>query len=157
MKTIIIDFYKAFNDLDANTMTSYYHDDIIFEDPVFGVLKGIRAKAMWQMLCESQNGKDFKVEVSNIEANENEGSAHWEAFYTFSKTGREVHNKIDAEFKFKDGLIISHIDSFSLYSWSKQALGFKGVVLGRTRYFKNKLRSRTNRLLSMYIEKKLSS
>ncbi|MBV7268001.1 nuclear transport factor 2 family protein [Winogradskyella luteola] len=157
MKNIIINFYKAFNDLDANTMTSYYHDDIIFEDPAFGVLKGIRAKAMWQMLCESQNGKDFKIEVSNIEANENEGSAHWEAFYTFSKTGREVHNKIDAEFKFKDGLIISHIDSFNLHSWSKQALGFKGMVLGRTRYFKNKLRSQTNRLLNMYIEKKLSS
>ncbi|WP_299117135.1 nuclear transport factor 2 family protein [uncultured Winogradskyella sp.] len=157
MENVIINFYKAFNNLDANTMISYYHDDIIFEDPAFGVLKGDRAKAMWQMLCESQKGKDFKVEASNIKINENEGSAHWEAFYNFSKTGRKVHNKIDAKFKFKDGLIISHVDSFNLYNWSKQALGFKGLLLGRTGYFKNKLRLQTNGLLNKYIEKKLPS
>lgn len=53
MKTVIQIFYDAFTKLDANTMTSYYHDAVIFEDPAFGVLKGERANAMWQMLCES--------------------------------------------------------------------------------------------------------
>ena len=152
MKTIIDTFYKAFTNLDANTMVSCYHDDIIFEDPAFGILKGERAKAMWQMLCQSQKGKDFKVVVSDIKGNAINGSAHWEAYYTFSKTGRNVHNKIDAEFVFKEGLIIKHTDKFNLHNWAKQAMGLKGLMVGGTGYFSNKLKSQTNYLLSKYIE-----
>ncbi|MCT4629671.1 nuclear transport factor 2 family protein [Winogradskyella sp.] len=153
MKNTITRFYEAFNNLDADTMCSFYHNDIVFEDPAFGILKGERAKAMWQMLCNSQRGKNFRVEASNI----NDNSAHWEAYYKFSKTGRKVHNKIDAKFEFKDGLIIKHTDNFNLHQWAKQALGFKGLLLGGTRFFKNKLLIQTNTLLNKYIaEKKLS-
>jgi ketosteroid isomerase-like protein len=154
MKTVIQIFYDAFAKLDANTMTSCYHDAVVFEDPAFGVLKGERAKAMWQMLCESQKGKDFKVVVSTIEENTTNGSSHWEAFYTFSQTGRKVHNKIDAQFLIEDGLIIKHIDMFNLHNWALQAMGFKGLLMGRTRYFSNKLKSKTNALLNHYIENK---
>ena len=157
MKTIITTFYEAFNNLDADTMCSCYHDDIVFEDPAFGVLKGDKAKAMWQMLCESQKGKNFKVVASNIEADANGGSAHWEAFYNFSKTGRKVHNKIDAKFQFRDGLIIRHKDSFNLHRWAKQAMGFTGLIFGGTGFFKSKLNKQTNYILETYIkEKKLS-
>ena len=158
MKTIIEKFYTAFQQLDSDGMISCYHDEIVFEDPAFGVLKGERAKGMWHMLCESQKGKNFKVVVSKIEGTKLQGSAHWEAFYTFSKTGRKVHNKIDASFEFKDGLIIKHIDSFNLHHWAKQALGIKGLVIGRTRYFSNKLKAQTNTLLNKFmVEKKPSS
>lgn len=154
MKDLICDFYHAFHELDADKMVSYYHKDIVFEDPAFGVLKGKRANAMWYMLCESQKGKDFKVESTNITDN----SAHWEAYYTFSKTGRNVHNKIDASFQFKDGLIIKHTDVFNLHQWARQAMGFKGFVFGGTGFFKSKLQEQTNGLLTKYIkEKKLSN
>lgn len=154
MESLIKTFYTAFNALDAEAMISCYHDEIIFEDPVFGILKGQRAKAMWQMLCESQKGKDFEVIASKIKCTSNEGEANWEAFYTFSKTQRRVHNKIKAEFVFKDGLIVEHKDVFSLHNWAKQALGFKGLVLGRAPYFRNKLRSQTNAALNRYLDKK---
>ena len=158
MKTIIDDFYEAFTNLDADKMISYYHDAIVFEDPAFGILKGERAKAMWQMLCESQKGKNFKVVSSNITANETNGTAHWEAFYTFSKTGRKVHNEIDAKFEFKEGLIIKHTDSFNLRKWSSQAMGLKGLLFGSMGFFKTKLQKQTNYLLDKYIgEKKPSS
>lgn len=154
MKDLISDFYHAFHELDAKKMVSYYHKDIIFEDPAFGVLRGKQANAMWQMLCESQKGKDFKVEATNITNN----SAHWEAYYTFSKTGRKVHNKIDASFEFKDGLIIKHTDSFNLHNWAKQAIGFKGWLIGGTGFFRKKLQSQTNYLLNKFMtEKKLSN
>ncbi|EDP70030.1 hypothetical protein FBALC1_10872 [Flavobacteriales bacterium ALC-1] len=157
METLITKFYNAFNNLDAETMLSCYHDDIVFEDPAFGVLKGNSAKAMWQMLCASQKGKDFKVISSKIEANATEGSAHWEAFYSFSKTGRKVHNKIDAQFEFKDGLIIKHTDDFNLHKWAKQAMGIKGLLFGGMGFFKKKMHKQTNYLLEKYIkEKKLS-
>ncbi|MBR9915016.1 MAG: nuclear transport factor 2 family protein [Algicola sp.] len=154
MELLIETFYKAFDELDAETMVSCYHDDIVFEDPAFGILKGERAGNMWRMLCESQKGKDFRIVYSNIVAHGDTGSAMWEAFYTFSKTGRKVHNTITAQFEFHEGKIIKHTDHFDLYKWSKQALGFKGLVLGRTLFFKNKLRHQTNHLLSKY-EKQL--
>jgi len=153
MEHLIETFYNAFKQLDAETMVSCYHDEIVFEDPAFGILKGKRAQNMWRMLCESQKGKDFKVNYSNIEANETNGSAHWEAFYTFSKTGHKVHNRIVAKFEFKDGKIVRHTDEFDLYKWSIQAMGFKGFLLGNTKFFKTKLNAKTNQLLSKFENK----
>ena len=45
-------------------------------------------------------------------------------------TGRPVHNIIDAQFTFRDGLIVTHIDTFNLWRWSRMALGPKAVALG---------------------------
>jgi len=150
MKSIIENFYRAFDNLDAESMIDCYHKDIKFEDPAFGVLNGEKAKNMWRMLCNSQKGKDFKVKASNIVYNNMKGTADWEAYYTFSKTGRKVHNVISAEFEFKDGKIVNHFDQFDLYKWSKQALGFKGLLLGWTTFFKKKLNAQTNKLLSEF-------
>ena len=150
MEHIIQKFYDAFKNLDAEGMVACYHDDITFEDPAFGILKGERAGNMWRMLCKSQKGKDFIVEVSDIQTDVDRGNAHWEAFYTFGKTGRRVHNIINAEFKFKDDKIISHKDTFDLYRWSKQALGFSGILYGWTSFFRKKLMSQTNHLLSEF-------
>jgi len=156
MQKLIHKFYQAFEKLDAETMTSCYHNDVVFEDPAFGVLKGEKAKNMWRMLCTSQKGKNFIVKASKIEANNKNGTAHWEAHYTFSKTGRKVHNIIDAKFEFKDGKIIKHTDYFNLHNWAKQALGFKGLLLGGTNFFKKKLNVQTNQLLSRFEENNLS-
>nr|WP_321235228.1 nuclear transport factor 2 family protein [uncultured Psychroserpens sp.] len=152
MEALIEKFYTAFNELDAETMISCYHDDIVFEDPAFGVLKGEHAGNMWRMLCESQKGKDFKIVFSdiNITSNGTMGNAKWEAFYSFSKTGRKVHNKIAAHFELKDGKIIKHTDYFSLHKWAKQAMGFKGLLLGGTGFFRKKLNQQTNHLLSKF-------
>jgi len=77
MSNVIENFYNAFTNLNADAMIACYHKDIIFEDSVFGTLKGERAKAMWQMLCASQKGKDFKVNFGDVEINKTHGSAHW--------------------------------------------------------------------------------
>ncbi|MCD2258704.1 nuclear transport factor 2 family protein [Psychroserpens luteolus] len=150
MDALIEKFYKAFNELDSETMVSCYHDDIIFEDPAFGVLKGEHAGNMWRMLCTSQQGKEFKVTFSNINSDNGKGSVTWEAFYNFSKTGRKVHNIILATFEFKDGKIIKHTDQFNLHRWAKQAMGFKGLLLGGTGFFRKKLNQQTNHLLSKF-------
>jgi len=107
MKALIEKFYSAFKNLDAETMANCYHKDIVFKDPAFGTLKSDKAKYMWHMLCQNQKGKDFKISYSNIDFKNDKGTAQWEAHYTFSKTGRKVHNKITATFEFKDGKIIN--------------------------------------------------
>lgn len=153
MHNTIHSFYQAFADHDAEKMISHYADQVEFSDPAFGTLKGERAKNMWRMLIQSQKGKVFEVTFSDVEENENEGSAHWEAKYKFSQTGRQVHNKIDASFIIKDGKIVKHVDRFNTRNWASQAMGFKGWLLGGTAFFQNKLNAQTNMLLDKWISK----
>jgi len=56
-KQIIEKFYSAFQQLDYRGMQNCYSDDIVFSDPVFLLLRGNEAKAMWEMLCK--NARDF--------------------------------------------------------------------------------------------------
>jgi ketosteroid isomerase-like protein len=149
-KEVITDFYNAFACGDFQTMQQHYHDDIIFEDPAFGQLKGMEAKKMWQMLVERSGGK-INVQFSDVKAGQHSGSAHWEAQYIFRQTGRKVHNRIDASFEFKDGKIYRHSDHFNLWKWSRQALGFSGFLIGFTGVFRNKLQQQTRKLLKQYM------
>lgn len=147
---IISQFYKAFKNLDAEAMVAYYHDNIEYEDSAFGKLFGIHAKNMWRMLCKSQQGKDFKVKFNNIQQVDQTVTANWQASYTFSISGKKVHNKIKAKFLFKDGKINKHNNHFSLHRWEIQAMGFKGFAFGWLPFFKSKLKAQTNRLLKKF-------
>ena len=134
----ITKFYDAFANGDASTMCACYHPNIEFRDPIFGSLKGNDARKMWEMLISRSNG-DVKIKLSEVKADDYHGAAHWEATYNFSKNNRAVVNRIRAAFFFQDGLILRHTDDFDIWKWSKQALGFKGYLLGWTGYMQNKI------------------
>ena len=121
---LIHDFYTAFQALDYRAMQQCYHDDIIFNDPVFGVLRGEEAKAMWQMLCTG--AKDFSLTFSDIKLLDEEyGTCRWTATYTFSKTGRRIG----------------------------QAFGWKGKLLGWPGFMKRAVQKNARRSLQLFIEK----
>lgn len=147
---IISEFYTAFKNKDAEKMVSFYHDEVEFEDPAFGTLKGNQAKNMWRMLLKI--GKDLSINFNQVKANETLGSAYWEADYSFSATGNKVHNKVTAMFEFKDGKIYRHKDHFDLWKWSSMALGITGILLGWTPFFKDKLNTETNKQLNKFID-----
>ena len=130
--------YEAFARTDGEAMAACYAPNAHFSDPVFTDLNGPEVGAMWRMLCE--RASDLEIVHSAVEADGARGSAHWEADYTF-RTGRKVHNVIDAGFRFEDGLIADHIDSFDLWKWTRQALGPIGVVLGWSPPVQGKIRS----------------
>jgi ketosteroid isomerase-like protein len=125
---LIETFYSSFQKRDAEGMIACYAPDVRFSDPVFHDLEGKRACSMWRMLCK--RAKDLEIEFRDVQADDRTGSAHWEARYLFSATGRNVHNVIDAKFEFKDGKIIRHADTFDLWRWAGMALGTKGKLLG---------------------------
>lgn len=148
---LITRFYDAFSRLDGDAMAACYHPEVCFSDPVFPDLKGARAGAMWKML--TSRAADLRVEASGIDADDTTGRAHWEAHYTFSASGNHVHNVIDATFVFRDGLIVEHTDVFDFHAWAKQALGFKGALLGWTSFLHNKVREGAGAQLDKYCAK----
>jgi ketosteroid isomerase-like protein len=136
---LLQNFYKAFDRKDYATMQQAYHPQAKFYDPVFQHLNAEEAKAMWQMLLTS--AKDLSVKFSECQADDKKGSIRWDAYYTFTKTGRKVHNIIHATFAFHEGKIVDHHDHFDLWRWSRQALGVSGMLLGWSPVVQNKVRA----------------
>jgi limonene-1,2-epoxide hydrolase len=146
-------FYAAFAALDADTMQRCYAPDARFDDEAFSLQGGEQIGGMWRMLCTATQAKPesrahWKLQVSNI----TERSAHWDAHYLFSASGRQVLNRIDAEFEFDgQGLITRHRDHFDFWAWSRQALGLPGWLLGWTPWLRNKVRATAAKNLAKFM------
>jgi ketosteroid isomerase-like protein len=148
-------FYSAFQKLDYQVMNDCYSEDIVFSDPVFGLLKGDEVKAMWEMLCK--NAKNFSLTFSDIRSIDEEYyTCKWTATYTFSKTGRRVVNNIKAFMKIRDGKIIEHSDAFRLSTWIGQALGWKGILLGWTGFMKRTVQKNARKNLEKFMQNKVT-
>jgi ketosteroid isomerase-like protein len=145
-RAIIERFYSGFAARDTDAMGACYHPEIHFSDPVFPDLHGPEVINMWRTL--SGRAADMAVTFRDVRADDTTGSAHWTATYTFSGTGRHVVNEIDASFRFADGLIIRHVDSFDFWRWSRMALGTSGLLLGWTPYLRSKVRQRSAKLIA---------
>lgn len=145
---LIIRFYQAFQRLDAETMAACYGADVRFSDPVFEDLRGAAAGDMWRMLAA--RAQAFSLSFERVQADDRQGSAHWEATYLFSQTGRTVVNRIEARFVFHDGKIIEHHDRFDLWRWASQALGLKGVLLGWAPPVRRAIRRQAGRGLQQF-------
>ena len=126
--TLIRDLYDAMNRHDGEAMANLYEPDGRFSDPAFGELTGEEAGDMWRML--TGRAEDLRVELAEHETQGDTGSARWIARYTFTRTGRPVVNDVRAAFRFHDGRIAEHDDSFSFWGWARQALGPAGLILG---------------------------
>jgi ketosteroid isomerase-like protein len=150
---IIERFYIAFKKLDASAMNACYISDIAFYDPMFELLKGDEARAMWEMLC--RNAKDFSLEFDSIkDLGEGYYSCNWVAHYTFSKTGRKVVNNCKAYMRIENGLITEHSDAWSLQKWSTQAIGVMGMLFGWAGFFRRKLKNNAKKSLMEFVERK---
>ena len=149
---IVERFYTAFQKLEYQTMNDCYSNDVVFSDPVFGLLHTDEVKAMWEMLCK--NARDFSLTYSDIQSVDEEyATCKWTATYTFSRTGRQVVNNIKAFMRFKDGKIIEHSDGFRLSTWISQAFGWKGVMLGWTGFMKRAVKKNARKNLLRFMDK----
>lgn len=150
---VIQDFYAAFARRDGEAMARHYHPDLVFDDPAFGELTHREAAGMWKMLCG--RATDLVIDLRSSSAEGERGKAEWEAKYTFTKTGRSVHNKVSADFTFRDGLIVRHHDVFDFWRWSSMALGLPGTLLGWSPIIKNAVRKEARGNLQKYLEKQV--
>jgi ketosteroid isomerase-like protein len=138
-RALIERFYAAFGECNGSAMTACYATGAHFRDPAFGDLEGEEIGAMWRML--TGRATDLKIELHEHDADEDSGTAHWIARYTFS-TGRPVVNDIQASFRFADGLIVDHVDEFDFRSWAKQALGPSGHLVALLPPLRSKARAK---------------
>ncbi len=146
---IITKFYLAFQQSDYQTMQACYHDEAIFFDPIFEDLNAAEVRAMWQMMVK--NAKGFSMIFNNVHSDGEYGGCTWIARYTFSQTGRSVKNVVKAYFKFHDGKIIEHTDNFDTWTWSRQALGVPGWILGWSNALQQKIRNKAQGNLAKFM------
>jgi len=149
-KALLKKFYTSFSKGDSTGMAECYHKNIVFRDPVFGTLKGDRAFKMWEMLLSNKK-KDTEISFDIARISDEKGKVNWVAEYVYGEKNRKVINKVSGEFKFKDGEIIEHIDSFDLWKWTKQAMGTVGYLIGWTPFMKSKIQKTTNKKLDKFI------
>lgn len=140
--------HAAFAARDGEAMAACYHADAHFRDPVFA-LRGAEIGAMWRMLCS--RGSDLRIESSGLVVEADLGRADWQAWYSFSATGRKVHNIVHSEYRFRDGLIVDQVDAFPFWRWSRQALGAVGLLLGWTSLLRDKVSAKAGKSLAHYM------
>ena len=138
-------FYDAFARLDADTMAACYAPDAVFDDEAFSLRGRREVGGMWRMLASATQAKGadvWRLTWRDVKADGTRGQAHWDAHYRFSATGRIVDNAVDARFTFTpEGLIATHRDSFSFWTWARQALGLPGLLLGWSPSLRRKVRA----------------
>ncbi len=149
---LIESFYTAFADADGEGMIKCYDSNALFNDPVFGTLRGDAIFTMWRMLIKRSNG-NIDIKFGEITTDGDEASVDWVASYPYGPKARRVINFVHAEFVIRDGKIIEHRDDFDLWQWSRQALGFTGTILGWSGFIKNKIRQNAADMLAWYQDK----
>jgi ketosteroid isomerase-like protein len=142
---IINSFYSAFNQRNTTQMLAHYSPNIVFNDPVFGLLKGHQVHQMWEGLCK--RATNLTITVNTIEdLGDNYTKTQWTATYLYGGK-RPVTNVITAYMKFEGDKIIEHSDAFSFHKWAAQAFGFTGWLLGGTSFFRKKVSNTAKKML----------
>jgi hypothetical protein len=144
-------FFEAFMVRDHYTMGLLYAEHATFSDPVFPLLNAKGARLMWQMLLS--RAEDLGIEVRILEDSPARARVDWVAHYTFAATGRPVVNRIRTEMTISAGKIVQQVDAFSLWRWSRQALGARGWLLGWTPLVRDKVRAQAAKSLREFARK----
>ena len=145
---VVEQLYAAFGRRDHRAMAACYAPAAGFSDPVFQELSGARIGVMWRMLCE--RATDLRVECGPVQVEGNAARVEWQAWYTYSATARQVHNRILATFALDQDLIRRHDDVFDFYRWARQALGTPGLLFGWTPLLRRVVRRRAARSLDAF-------
>ncbi len=123
-------FFGALAYGDFRTMQECLHPQVEFKDIGFD-LKGKQVRAMWHMLCAREGG--IRVMYRDVTADDLTGKVNWQCDYEFQRetksSVRHVHNKINSDFQFEDGLIRVQNDTCDFETWADQALGIISPIM----------------------------
>lgn len=150
---IVEQFYSAFSKLDFQTLSKYLSQDVVYYDPLWGLLEGDLVFYLWQMKCESLSY--FSFQYHDIEELDSEYiTCKWETRFFYKKSGTHVKMNGKAYMRINNGLITEHSDGYKLSDWLAATRGWKGKLLGWTGYMKRKEESIHREQLERYIKNK---
>ncbi|MFV0605667.1 MAG: nuclear transport factor 2 family protein [Niabella sp.] len=152
-KEIVENFYEAFSKLDYADLTRYLSADIIYHDPIFGLLEGDVVFSMWQMKCERL--KHFSFHINNFQQIDDEYiTCEWQATFLNGRTGKMVTMPAKAFMRILDGKITEHSDGYKLSHWLTVTKGWKGMLFGWTGYMKRREQNFYRTLLNNFANDK---
>ncbi len=134
---VIEQFYTAFSHLNYQQMAGLLSENIIFHDPMFGLLEGEPVFDLWQMRCERL--KQFSFSFNGIEELDAEyATCHWSTSFFHRPAGKVVTQHGKSYMRIIDEKIVEHSDGYKLSDWLNAAYGLKGRLLGWTGFMKRK-------------------
>lgn len=139
-------FFSAFKDLNYRDMNALYREDIIYSDPLFGMLEGEQVRIKWEMVCRDVSGFELTV-IQTEEIDHEYATCKWKATWRSSRSKRRIRFEARSFMRFADQQIIEHSDGFSLTKWIAQAYGVKGEFFGWTNYMKRRVQKEYQRRL----------
>lgn len=150
----IIDlFFTAFKNLDHQAMNALYSDDIVYSDPLFGMLEGEAVKNRWELLF--QDVREFRLTVIKTEEIDQEyATCQWKATWISSRSKRQIVFEAKSFMRFSGNQIIEHSDGFSLTKWIAQAYGLKGQFFGWLNFMKRRVQREYRQRLIQYLNSK---
>lgn len=147
-------FFRAYDNLNYEAMNACYRSDIVYSDPLFGMLEGQQVFDKVEMICK--NVRDFNLTVENIEEVDPEYiTCKWKADYFSMNSRRHIVFHSKAFMKLKDGIITEHSEGFSLTKWIAQAYGWKGKFFGWLSFMKRKAQSEHQGRLQRFSKSKM--
>jgi uncharacterized protein len=124
---LIETLYASLRDSQPDVAAACYAADAHFEDIAFRLKNSADILRMWRLVCS----KKVEVTFDSVVADDDKGSANWVAKYTMTESGRPVTNPSSAQFDFRDGIIVNHVDRCDAMAWATQAYPFpKNLAAG---------------------------
>lgn len=149
-KQVVEKFYEAFSRRNAAIMNSCYAEDIVYSNPVYGLLQGQEVHCMWELFCKEVH--HFSLTFGTItEIDEEYITCNWTAKYNDIVTGRQIIKKAKAFMRINKGIIVEHSDAFNINTWMTQHFGWKGYLFGWTYYMKRSVFKKARKRLKTYM------
>ncbi|MBO9619550.1 MAG: nuclear transport factor 2 family protein [Niabella sp.] len=150
---VITAFFEAFERLDYGQMNDLYVDDIIYSDPLFGLLQGPAVKDRWELICTSV--KDFHLTIFKTEAIDGEyATCSWQVDYFSVRLHKQIVFSAKTFMKIVDGAITEHSEGYNLTQWIGKAYGLKGRLFGWTNFMKRKVQKEQLQALERFSKSK---
>lgn len=147
---LVASFYGAFSRLDYEQMMDCYADDIIYNDPLVGLIERGEVKAYWKMICA--NAKALSLKTYDFEEIDDEYvTSRYQVEYYLEATGKKVRYAAKSFMRIAEGKIVEHSDGFRLSTFLGNTYGLAGQLLGWTGYLKKKVQHRYRLLLDQYL------
>lgn len=147
-------FFTAFGNLNHRGMNALYSEDILYSDPLFGMLEAQQVRDKWEMICNGIHGLKLTI-VKTEEIDHEYATCRWKAAWYPADSKRQIVLEGKSFMRFADGKIIEHSDGFSLTKWIAQAYGLRGQFFGWLHFMKRRVQREHQERLERFSASKL--